>query len=194
MLFHLADHELCLAEVAAERQRPYRSPDRWSLRHLTYSTFYNQIIAMQWTRHRVGLAAEKAARKAGWSVDAARAIAVCSVRQSDAPSTIPEDYVTPRPDDWDIKRFNPSRAILGLERRGFVVRDHYWRHANLALTVEGFGEARRLGGVRASEIVDLDRVAANWRAVRDFQLGVEFAFNGEDDGPPRGEDIGCSVS
>jgi hypothetical protein len=35
----------------------------------------------------------------------------------------------------------------------------------------GASEARRLGGVRPSEIVDLDQVQANWRDPKDFRLG-----------------------
>jgi hypothetical protein len=51
MLFRLADHELRLAEAAQVRQLSYRSPDRWSLRTLTWSTFYAQITAGQRARH-----------------------------------------------------------------------------------------------------------------------------------------------
>jgi hypothetical protein len=39
--------------------------------------------------------------------------------------------------DNALERFNPSRAILGLEQRGFVLRDRHRRHANLCLTAEG---------------------------------------------------------
>jgi hypothetical protein len=72
----------------------------------------------------------------------------------------------------ELVRFNPSRAILGLEARGFVVRDRSIRLQNLALTREGFAEARRLGAVPDSEIVDLDRVAANWQD--DVWLGPDL--------------------
>jgi hypothetical protein len=80
-----------------------------------------------------------------------------------------------------LVKFNPSRAIVGLERRGFVLRERTRRHANLALTVEGFAEARRLKGVRVSEIVDLDRVAAAWRETRDFALGMEIMLGRDND-------------
>src|SRR6201995_3476390 len=52
MLFRLADHEVGMAEAAAERQRLYRSPDRWSLTGLTYSTFYERLTAPQRAAHR----------------------------------------------------------------------------------------------------------------------------------------------
>jgi hypothetical protein len=139
MLFCLADHEVGLAERAAELQRPYRSPNRWSLKQLAWTTFLPDMPP---------------------------------------PSKQQYAYVI----DHALVRFNPSRAILGLEQRGFVKRDHYSRHRNLALTVEGFAEARRLGGVTDSEIVDLDRVAANWRDPADFALGLDDLWR--DDGPP----------
>jgi hypothetical protein len=82
-----------------------------------------------------------------------------------------------------LERFNPSRAILGLERRGFVLRDRHRRHANLCLTAEGFAEARRLG-LRDSEIVDLDQVAANWREPDDFHLGEEIVLGRDNDARP----------
>jgi hypothetical protein len=87
-----------------------------------------------------------------------------------------------------LVRFNPSRAILGLERRGFVLRHRYRRHANLALTAEGFAEARRLGGVPESEIADLDRIAERWREPDDFCLGLEGDY-WHDDGPPNDLEI-----
>jgi len=37
MLFQLACHEVQAAEASAQRQQPYRSPDRWSLADLIYS-------------------------------------------------------------------------------------------------------------------------------------------------------------
>lgn len=83
----------------------------------------------------------------------------------------PTEFESSWPDNHDLQRFHPSRAIVGLERRGFVLRDDYHRLVNLALTREGFAEARRLGGVPDSEIVDLDRVQANWREPDDFLLG-----------------------
>jgi hypothetical protein len=115
MLFALARHEVAAAETAAQEQRPYRSPHRWSLQNLAWATFLPDEPARPWL---------------------ARALV----------------------------RFNPSRAILGLEARGFVLRDRGIRHLNLALTRQGFAEARRLGGVPESEIVDLDRVTENWLA------------------------------
>src|SRR5215831_5032679 len=51
MLSRLADHEVRVAEAAAQRQRPYRPPDLWSLNTLTYSTYYKQIIAAQRAHH-----------------------------------------------------------------------------------------------------------------------------------------------
>jgi hypothetical protein len=102
-------------------------------------------------------------------------------------STFLPDMPGPRPGqyayvvDHALVRFNPSRAILGLEKRGFVLRDRYRRHANLALTVEGFTEARRLGGVAESEIVDLDRLAADWRETGDFWLGEEIILLRDND-------------
>src|SRR6516164_9318135 len=51
MLFRLTDHELRVAEAAQVRQLPYRSPDRWSLSELTYSTFRPQLIAEQRASH-----------------------------------------------------------------------------------------------------------------------------------------------
>jgi hypothetical protein len=89
----------------------------------------------------------------------------------------------PAPDEDEIQKLNPGRAINGLEQRGFALRDHCHRKDNIALTVEGFIEARRLGGVRASEIVDLDQAQANWRAPEDFLLGAAYAWHRDDDPP-----------
>jgi hypothetical protein len=185
MLFQLADHEVRVAEAAAERQRPYRSPDRWSLRTLTYGTFHAQIVAMQWTRQRVAGRVEERAREVGANAKVWAAIASTYVRMP-GDLTVPDDFASHRPKDHELQRFNPSRAIAGLEKRGFVLRDRYRRLDNLALTVEGFSEARRLGGVRESEIVDLDQMQANWRRVDDFRLGIsDLWVDWRDDGPPR---------
>src|SRR5256885_2233360 len=53
MLFRLAQHEVRVAEAAAVRQRPYRSPDRWALSQLIYAVasqdeFYDR--ALKWQR------------------------------------------------------------------------------------------------------------------------------------------------
>jgi hypothetical protein len=138
MLFTLANREVWVAAIAAQMQRSYRPPDRWSLKSLTWMTF---------------LPDRPPPRKGQYA------------------------YVI----DNALKRFNPSRAILGLEQRGLVLRDRYRRHANLALTVEGFAEARRLGGVEESEIVDLDRLAADWRETGDFWLGEEIILLRDND-------------
>jgi hypothetical protein len=74
-----------------------------------------------------------------------------------------------------------------LERRGFVARDDYRRHDNIALTAARFAEACRLGGVRQSKIVDLERVQANWRAIENFALGYRH-YLGREDGPPEDRD------
>jgi hypothetical protein len=79
-----------------------------------------------------------------------------------------------------IQQLNPGRAIVGLLRPGFVLRDADRQHRNLALTVQGFAEARRLGGVPDSD-VDLDRLAADWRAPEDFGLGGHGMSFGRDD-------------
>ena len=136
MLFTLANREVWVAEIAAQMQRSYRPPDRWSLKGLTWLTFAPEMPPAQYWKAYESVA---------------------------------------------LVRFNPSRAILGLEQRGFVLRDRYRRHANLALTVEGFAEARRLGGVEESEIVDLDRLAADWRETGDFWLGEEIILLRDND-------------
>jgi hypothetical protein len=188
MLFCLADHEVGLAERAAELQRPYRSPNRWSLTQLTWSTFEAEIIARQRVVHEAWqdtLRCWQAGDKDATEFVIHTVNMYARVRRR-APIDLTE-FEPVRPKDAELQRFNPSRAILGLEQRGFVLRDHYWRHANLALTVEGFAEARRLGGVTDSEIVDLDRVAANWRDPADFALGIDDLWR--DDGlPPRDTD------
>ena len=77
-----------------------------------------------------------------------------------------------------------TRSLLGDRRhmaQSVVLRDRYRRRDNLALTVEGFAEARRLGAVRASEIVDLDQMQANWRAPQDFFSPFDLC---RDDDPP----------
>ena len=173
MLFRLARHEIGMAERAAELQRPYRSPDRWSLRSLIYSAAYHQVIARQRAAHD-GWNAVLAAWRAG---DEANVHA----RLRKPLDLEPTDFQPHRPSDSDLQRFHPSRAIVGLERRGFVLRDRHRRTGNLALTVEGFAEARRLGGLADSEIVDLDRVQANWRELDDFMLGFTGPMFRDDD-------------
>lgn len=193
MLFRLADHELRVAEAAAERQRPCRSPDRWSLGTLTYSTLYPQIVALQWTRQRVAKEVAERARADGAEPHVWAVIASAYVRMPDD-LTVPGDFAPRRPDDHELQRFNPSRAIAGLEKRGFVLRDRSRRINNLALTVKGFAEARRLGGVRASELVDLDQVQANWREPDDFFLGFTDWWVDLRDGAPPQDDGRIVVS
>jgi hypothetical protein len=166
MLFRLAQHEVRIAEMAAELQHPYRSPDRWSLRSLTWSACYRQVAALQWARAETG----KAVAAAGGGA-ALHAIAVTCTPMPRDLSQVPDDFQSYRPSDSELQRFNPSRAIVGLIKRGLVLRDDFCRVLNLALTVEGFAEARRLGGVPDSATVDLDRVQTNWRAPGDFMLG-----------------------
>jgi hypothetical protein len=188
MLFRLADHELRLAEAAQERQLPYRSPDRWSLRWLTYSTFYTQVTAGQRAQYEAWqgtLRRMKAGDKEALD-HVAFLVNISGRLRRPGPDLDPSDFEPEWPGDRELQRFNPSRAIIGLERRGFVERNHYSRFDNLALTPEGFAEARRLGGVRQSEIVDLDRVQANWRAVENFALGYRGPL-WRDDGRP--EDV-----
>ena len=156
MLFRLACHEVQAAEAAAQRQQPYRSPDRWSLADLVYGLYRSSldaVTARQRTRH-------------GSELEKFR----------------PERL---RP---ELERFHPSRAILGLEQRRLVLRDRSRRHNNLALTPEGFAEARRLGGVPASKVVNLLRVQANWRHPNDFRLGVRFY-----DLAPRDDEISSEI-
>lgn len=145
MLVRLAVHEVATAERAAEMQRPYRSPDRWSLQALAGSTFRPELHFPR-----------------GWKPG--------QYRSSIA---------------LELTRFNPSRAILGLEARGFVLRNHYYRISNLALTREGFAEARRLVAMPSSESVDLDEVEARWRDPEDFWLGprLHSLLRREDDAP-----------
>jgi hypothetical protein len=172
MLFQLADHEVCVAEECAEHQHPYRSPGCWSLTDLTISTFHEQLVEPQRAAHD---AWQETLRR--WQIGDAEArtevARVTNINNRIGLPTVldPSEFEPRRPNDYELRRFNPSRAIGGLERRGFVLRDEYHRTNNLALTVEGFVEARRLGGVRPSEIVDLDQVQANWCAPIDFRLG-----------------------
>jgi hypothetical protein len=172
MLVTLARREVWVAEIATQMQRHYRPPDRWSLRGLTWATYRAEITGMQYDRHQIALAA------GGNRV--IQAIAQSLVRRRPDP-VVPDDFAAHRPAESDIQMFNPSRAVIGLERRGFVLRDRSRRRANLALTVEGFAEARRLGGVADSEVVDLDQLAANWRETWDFALGEEFVLYRDDD-------------
>src|SRR4051794_4889610 len=88
---------------------------------------------------------------------------------------------------FPIQRFNPGRAIARLARDGFVLRDTYYRRDNVALTAAGFIEAWRLGGVRGSEIVDLDRVTDAWTARGSVLLGGRYWVErvSREDGPSR---------
>lgn len=182
MLFRLAQHEVGIAETAAEMQRPYRSPARWSLRSLTWSTFHDQIEAQQRAAHD-GWNATLTAFRAGdeHAKEHITFLVNIHARLRKPLNLDVTEFEPSRPSDRALQRFNPSRAIVGLERHGFVLRDHYCRTNNLALTMEGFAEARRLGGVPDSEIVDLDRVQANWREPGDFRLGFNEALWRDDD-------------
>ena len=182
MLFGLAQHEVGIAETAAGLQLPYRSPDRWSLRSLTYSMFFEELVAPQRAAHerwqdtlRRGQAGDKDAQ-----ADVVRVINLNN--RFHMPTNLDPTEFEPRsPTNYELQRFHPSRAIVGLERHGFVLRDHHYRIKNLALTVAGFAEARRLVGVPNSEIVDLDRVQANWREPDDFWLGYRNVLPRDDD-------------
>jgi hypothetical protein len=165
MLLRLADHELRCAEAARERQRPYRSPDRWSRSELTASTYRREIEARQREWHEFRM----------------RNLRLLRARD---PTTL-EMYgrFEPRyPEDNELQRFNPSRTIATLERRGLVAHDH----RSIALTAEGFALARRLG-LRDSAVVDLDRVQAAWRDPDDFMLWDHWHRSVLlcEDGPPR---------
>ncbi|MFL5253324.1 MAG: hypothetical protein ACJ8AI_10595 [Rhodopila sp.] len=173
-----------MAEAAAERQRPYRSPDRWSLTSLTYSTFFERFVAPQRAAHedwqetlRLFEAGDKGAL--------ARVARVINLNNlCGRPTNLGRAaFVAEWPRDREIQRLNPSRAVAGLEQRGFVLCDHHYRHNNVALTVEGFAEARRLGGVRSSEMIDLDRVQARWYDPKDFGLGLSRYQLRRDDDP-----------
>jgi hypothetical protein len=193
MLFALARHEVGIAETAAELQRPYRSPDRWSLAQLIYVAARDPITARQRAAHewnenvlKTGTDALKQDEQDRTpEQNFAGGVIVARVNLNRAlrrPTRLnPKEFEPEWPDDHERQRFHPSRAIVGLERRGFVLRDNYHRFVNLALTVAGFAEARRLGGVPDSEIVDLDRVQANWREPDDFLLGVRSFYCRPDD-------------
>jgi hypothetical protein len=194
MLFVLARHEVWLAELARQQQRPYRSPDRWSLFQLTYALagsdeFYDRALRWQ----RVGWALRQfQVREFEKGNPAARehmaALATISNRTGKNLLPTKEEEFKSRPLDYlDIQGFNPSRTILGLEKHGLVLRDHYRRFRNLALTRTGFAEARRLGGVEDSEIVDLDRMQDRWRKPDEFLLGIPVSETiwMREDGPER---------
>jgi hypothetical protein len=193
MLFRLATHEVRVAEAAAQRQRPYRSPDRWSLAELLYSLsngdLHERAIAPQRRRHafqRALLEGCKNGNKFATEMIKLQANIAASVHKP-GPNLDPEEFQPEWPDYRDLERFNPSRAIRGLAERGMVHRDGYRRMNGLALTREGFSEARRLGGVRDSEIVDLDKVQANWRESEDFGLGWKRGELPPRDDDPTGE-------
>ena len=192
MLFKLAQHEVGIAEMAAELQRPYGSPDRWSLASLIYSAVRDPITARQRAEHEWNENLKQTAMSAlkqdeqdrtpeqTFAVEAIK-LRINANRALRRPTDLdPKDFEPYWPEDRDRQRFHPSRAIVGLERRGFVRRAHYHRINNLALTVEGFAEARRLGGVPDSAIIDLDRVAANWREPDEFMLGYTVAMFHDD--------------
>ena len=182
MLFTLAQHEVGMAETAAELQRPYRSPDRWSLRSLTWGACCRQITERQRAKHddwNATLTAFRAGDER--ATEHVKIIANLHSRLRTPLNWDATEFEPSRPEDHELQRFNPSRTIVGLERRGFVLRDRYRRIDNLALTVAGFVEARRLGGVAESEIVDLDRVQASWREPDDFWLGFTGLLSRDDD-------------
>jgi hypothetical protein len=189
MLLRLADHELRCAEAAQERQLPYRPPDRWSLRTLIHSTFHAEITARQRAGHeawentlRAWQAGDKAATE-----HVAFLVNITARLRRPPPPLDPTAFEPKRPTDHELRRFNPTRTIATLERRGLIARYRYARRDNIALTVQGFAEARRLG-LRDSAVVDLERVAANWRdpdarGLEGFMLGYDDVLL-RDDGPP----------
>jgi hypothetical protein len=178
MLFRLADHELRVAEAAQVRQLRYRPPDRWSVQELLWSLVETDpgmgaiVFGHQRSLHEMRMQGRRYLEDRG------------------VPPPFKETEFAPHAPNYDeLTRFNSSRTVTTLYRRGFV--DHYsWRHRyNLALTAEGFAEARRLGGVRQSEIVDLDTVQRNWRKRSDFRLGrsdaeIAILHPRRKDGPP----------
>ena len=187
MLFRLADHEVWLAETASELRRLYRSPDRWSLADLIYSladdALYDTVTTNQRADHerwqatlRAFSAGDERARE-----QFALVVNISARLRKPNPSLTPTAFEPSRPRYRDLQRFNPSRALAGLVRGGFVLRGNYCRVRALALTAKGFAEARRLGGVPDSAIVDLDGVQANWRAPNDFLLGFTGLVFRDDD-------------
>ena len=143
MLFTLAEHEVRLAELARQQQRPYRSPDRWSLTGLIRTAFWPKFEAKQRAQHDRWQ--ETLRRWKAGDPDATEAVKFevnrYSMFRQRAPIDLTE-FEPERPKDHELQRFNPSRAVLSLELHGFVLRDRYCRHSNLALTCKGFAEAK----------------------------------------------------
>jgi hypothetical protein len=200
MLFRLADHELRVAEAAEVRGLRYRPPDRWSVPELLWSLAVMDpemdaiISGKQRAEHEQRMqlfrdfqAGKPEAREAYRDLVTATSMS----RGRIPPPPFEETDFKPYPPAYEeLTGFNSSRTIAALYRRGFVDHFSHCRRYNLALTAAGFAEARRLGGVRWSEIVGLDAVQRNWRKHSDFRLGlsdteIAILYPRRKNGPPR---------
>jgi hypothetical protein len=175
LLRRMAAREVERAETAAQEQVLYDPPRGWSIANLFFglsrAELRDRLIEPQRRQHekdrrawldlmeRVVAGDERAKEEFNLKLHAARLVGTTPPgSQDEFTPVLPEAY-------WD--RFNASRVMRGLVSRQLVCRRPFHsRQEGWALTREGFAEARRLGDVAASEIIDLDQLQERWCETR----------------------------
>ena len=175
LLRRMAAYEVEQAELAAQRQEGPDPPHGWSVaglfRTLAKDELHDRAVEPQRRRHETEQQAWRDLTERVLAGDEdAKALANIRIMGAQMAGLPLPDAATFMPvvPTACRDRFNAARIMRGLVSRGFVYRRGLfslvpgYRSEAWVLTAEGFAEARRLGDVAPSEIVDFDQLQERW--------------------------------